>query len=283
MNRWKSVSYPYFPLSAILILGVADETNTVLSFIGGISQIIKDVSDRRALRHGDSIGAHEAPTIRIARTRLETLTTFLEQKVKQTQAELVAVRQSLVAAHWVLVETSTASHPPSTAISVSEESNSPPAIRTPTPTLQSTQAFFTGPGHPALTLEDLRPPPLPKVGQSIPTSSAPLTREPAQLTSSSSAASGLRSKAREILMKYKNRSFADEVPQYMSPPRGQAQRSSSPGGRNGPSPRERKGPYDPPRTVRPRLSKTNILARQANGLRDSFRSSVADAEDESGF
>jgi hypothetical protein len=100
-----------------------------LTFLEGLSQITKDVSDRRALRYGDSVGASEAPSIRIARTRLETLATFLEQKVKQTQAELVAVRQSLAAAHWVLVETSTASFPPSTAVSISEDSNSPPAIR----------------------------------------------------------------------------------------------------------------------------------------------------------
>jgi hypothetical protein len=112
-----------------LTLLTTDESPTILNFFGGISQIVKDISDRRALHYGLSIGETEPPSIRLVRSRLESLVASFRRRIKETQAELVAVRQSLAATHWLLLETSTASQPPSSSGALSEESNTPPAIK----------------------------------------------------------------------------------------------------------------------------------------------------------
>jgi hypothetical protein len=160
-------------------------------------------------------------------------------------------------------------------------------LRTPTPTLPPHAHLYSNAAQNILTVEDLRHPSHPSAvgvleAKLSASNSNPLStpvRQSAQFTlSSSPGASGLRSKAREILAKYKNRTFPDETPQDLSPPRTQSPRSSSPGGRNGPSPRERRGPYDSPRNGVRRVSKTDVLTSHANGLRDSFRSSVVDAD-----
>lgn len=256
---------------------------------------------------GLSAGISEPPSIRLVRSRLENLVTSFKQRIKEMQAELVAVRQSLAATHWLLAETSTASQPPSSSRALSEETTTPPDIEyvnssilanvflrlfsTPpsqTPPKGSFPLFSISAQQP-LTLNDLRPLSPQKSSRqppdNIPVSTAPTNRLPLSVYQTPSqpsiTSSALRSKAREILMKYKNKSFPEDTAPDLFTPQDQIPRTSTPGGRKGtPPPRERLGPFDSPaRVVRHRPGKTDILVRYTNGLRASFRSSFAENED----
>lgn len=91
---------------------------------------MKDVSDRRALRYELSLGETQPLAIKIVRFRLDTSVKSFEQRMKEVRAELTAVRQSIAATHWALVESgSIASLPPSSSRSLSIESATPPAIQ----------------------------------------------------------------------------------------------------------------------------------------------------------
>lgn len=162
--------------------------------------------------------------------------------------------------------------------------------RNSTPPLQNASfpQFGTGPQEP-LTIEDLLPPvPSKSLPKSITSmngidSSLDAAAEPSPLlssTSSSVSAAGLQSRARQILMKYKRKSFTEAgqtEPSESLSSQSQISPPSPSGGRTGTPPRDRPGPYDQPAHIsRRRSGRMDIIERHAHGLRDSLRSSVSE-------
>lgn len=101
----------------------------MMDFLSGVSQVVKDVSDRRALRFEVSLGNSAPPIIRVNRTSLTDTLSAFQQKIVNMRAELAAVRQSLAAAQWVLVDSSSIASIPPSSRSLSVESTTPPVIQ----------------------------------------------------------------------------------------------------------------------------------------------------------